>query len=117
MTAEVLPLSCAFGRAEHGAGDVSAISNLQRTAPARRDTEVRRWLRIAADWGHGDARHLIASLPESDEASCAGTSPGAAGDTGAAAGQDGEVPAPGRPVRVEDTEFYSVPVNRVGGWC
>ncbi|MFI5940558.1 hypothetical protein ACIBCB_09890 [Streptomyces uncialis] len=77
--------------------DVSVISNL---------TEVRRWLRIAADWGHGDARHLIASLPESDEASWAGTSAGAAGDTGAAAGRDGEAPAPGRPVRVEDTEFY-----------
>ncbi|CAM5272751.1 hypothetical protein [Streptomyces atroolivaceus] len=86
--------------------DVSALSNLLRTAPARRDTEVRRWLRIAADWGHGDARHLIASLPESDEASWAGASAGAAGDTGAAAGRDGEAPAPGRPVRVEDTEFY-----------
>ncbi|MYR75895.1 MULTISPECIES: hypothetical protein [unclassified Streptomyces] len=86
--------------------DASAISDFPRTAPARRDTEVRRWLRIAADWGHGDARHLIASLPESDEASWAGTSAGAAGNTGAAAGRDGEAPAPGRPVRVQDTEFY-----------
>ncbi|MFF5826061.1 hypothetical protein ACFY8Q_31705 [[Kitasatospora] papulosa] len=84
--------------------EASSVSSLQPTVAARQDTEVRRWMRLAADWGHGDARRLIASLSESDKA--AGAGPGTARARGASAGQDGEVPAPGRPVRVEDTEFY-----------
>ncbi|MEV6476981.1 hypothetical protein [Streptomyces sp. NPDC051657] len=79
--------------------DISACHNLLRATQDNRErTEVWRWLRIAADWGHGDARHLIGTLSES--AGCA-TGLGADGD-----GDDGEAPAPVRPVRVEDTEFY-----------
>ncbi|WP_030333601.1 hypothetical protein [Streptomyces sp. NRRL B-1381] len=80
--------------------DVRACHNLLGTAPDNREAEVGRWLRIAADWGHGDARHLIDALSERGAST---------GVTGVGAGEDeddGEVPAPSRPVRVEDTEFY-----------
>lgn len=49
--------------------DVRASCNLLRTAPQQREAEVRRWLRVAADWGHGDARHLVGTLSESGEGS------------------------------------------------
>ncbi|MFE2944907.1 hypothetical protein ACFXKG_38610 [Streptomyces sp. NPDC059255] len=81
--------------------NISACYNLLRAAPERREAEVRRWLRVAADWGHGDARHLIGTLSESGESTGCATGLGADGDGG-----DGETPASGRPVRVEDTEFY-----------
>lgn len=82
--------------------DTSACHNFPRAAPDNRErTEVWRWLRIAADWGHGDARHLIGTLSESGESSGGATGLGAGGDE-----DDGEAPASGRPVRVEDTEFY-----------
>ncbi|MFI5740928.1 hypothetical protein ACIA9I_21470 [Streptomyces anulatus] len=80
--------------------DISACHNLLRTAPDNRETEVRRWLRIAANWGHGDARHLIDALSQSG-ASTGGTGLGAGRD-----GDDSGAPASGRPVRVEDTEFF-----------
>ncbi|MGW0940146.1 hypothetical protein [Streptomyces sp. NPDC002666] len=83
--------------------DISACHNLLllHTALGRREAEVRRWLRVAADWGHGDARHLIGALAEDGE--------DAADATGLSAGGgrcDGEASAFGRPMRVEDTEFY-----------
>ncbi|WP_327216465.1 hypothetical protein [Streptomyces cyaneofuscatus] len=82
--------------------DISACHNLLRAAPDNRERmEVWRWLRIAADWGHGDARHLIGTLSENGEGSGGATGLGAGGD-----GHDGEAPASGRPVRVEDSEFY-----------
>ncbi|NGO86889.1 hypothetical protein [Streptomyces sp. 196(2019)] len=81
--------------------DIRACHNLLRTAPDNRETEVGRWLRTAADWGHGDARHLIDALSQSG-ASTGGTGLGAGRD-----GDDSGAPASGRPVRVEDTEFYN----------
>lgn len=78
--------------------DIRASYNLVYAA---REAEVRRWLRVAADWGHGDARHLIGTLSESGENAGCVRGPGAGGDGG-----DGEAPASVRPVRVEDTEFY-----------
>ncbi|MFJ3505543.1 hypothetical protein [Streptomyces sp. NPDC090135] len=80
--------------------DISACYNLLRTVPESREAEVWRWLRVAADWGHGDARHLISTLSGGGEIDGV-TGRGAGGDAGGV-----EVPAPGRPVRVEDTEFY-----------
>ncbi|MGW4725367.1 hypothetical protein [Streptomyces sp. NPDC004291] len=76
--------------------DISARYNLLRTVPGSLEAEVWRWLRVAADWGHGDARHLISALSESS---------GIADATGRGAG-GGEVPTSDRPVQVEDTEFY-----------
>lgn len=81
--------------------DVRASCNLLRTAPQQREAEVRRRLRVAADWGHGDARHLVGTLSESGEGAGRATDPGTGGD-----GSDGEAPAPVRPVWVEDSEFY-----------
>ncbi|MFC8726419.1 hypothetical protein [Streptomyces bacillaris] len=80
--------------------DIRACHNLLRTAPDSRETEVGRWLRTAADWGHGDAQHLIDALSQSG-ASTGGRGLGAGRD-----GDDSGAPASGRPVRVEDTEFY-----------
>ncbi|MFZ4279151.1 hypothetical protein [Streptomyces rhizosphaericola] len=77
--------------------DISALHSLLRNSPDNRETEVRRWLRVAAHWGHGDARHLLGTPPQSGE-----MTPGAAGQ-GAGGG---EVAGAGRPARVEDTEFY-----------
>ncbi|MFD7861613.1 hypothetical protein [Streptomyces sp. NPDC059783] len=87
-------LAAARGAAQEDARD---CVNLLRMVAGPRE-EVRRWLRVAAEWGHGDARHLIGVLCESD-----GTAPGTGGNAGAGGLQDG---APERPVRVEDTEFY-----------
>ncbi|MFF8248082.1 hypothetical protein [Streptomyces griseus] len=81
--------------------DIRTCHNLLRTAPDNRETEVGRWLRTAADWGHGDARHLIDALSQSG-ASTGGRGLGAGRD-----GDDSGAPASGRPVRVEDTEFYN----------
>ncbi|TYR44816.1 hypothetical protein [Streptomyces parvus] len=82
--------------------DISACHNLLRAAPDHRErTEAWRWLRMAADWGHGDARHLIGTLSGKGGSSGGGTGLGAGGN-----GDDGEAPASGTPVRVEDTEFF-----------
>ncbi|MGZ2361707.1 hypothetical protein LRE75_34375 [Streptomyces sp. 372A] len=70
-------------------------------APKPRDTEVvRRWLRAAADWGHGDARYLIDTLRVSDPGDTA--RPISAGT----AMRCSQAPTPGRPAQVEDAEFY-----------
>ncbi|XQE77549.1 hypothetical protein ACN24L_00250 [Streptomyces microflavus] len=77
--------------------DISACHNLLRTAPDNREAEVLRWLRAAADWGHGDARHLVGTPPKSGKMTAGATGQGAGG---------GEVAGSGRPARVEDPEFY-----------
>ncbi|MFM9697875.1 hypothetical protein [Streptomyces europaeiscabiei] len=83
------------------------VDGLDELAQADTAHEVRRWLRLAAGFGHADARYLIARR--------SGRGFDAAGDRAAPAGEHGALrvavdaghaAAAGRPEQVQDPEFF-----------